>query len=172
MTGCYYLLDFEEFAIFVAQFNLSQHSLTLFRNELLELIANCFEMLWLLLVQFVKQFHLLVLFILDEVFESVSFSEQLSLRLHQHLPPERLQHFFSDFPIKNVHHSCLLLCIKLISFLEIVYEVGLIDDLVTLCLVEYPRLLDQLFVKVDSWEESVVGKLALAQLNVNLHNIA
>ena len=109
---------------------------------------------------------------MDEVFESVTLAEELRLRLHEHLPSECLEHFLSDLPIEDVHHSCLLLSVKFISFFKIVYEIRLINYLVALGLVELPRLLDQLLVEVDSREEAIVCQLALAEFDVNFDDIS
>lgn len=132
------------------QFYLLQHILTLLRYKLLELISNCLQIIWFLFVQFIEQFHLLILLVLDEVLESIAFAQELWLRLHKHFLPEGLQHLLTDIPIEDVHHPCLLLRVELICFLQIVNEIGLVNDVVALCFVELPRLLDELLVKVYS----------------------
>lgn len=56
------------------QFDLLEHILTLLGNKGLELLANRFQMVRFLFIEFVQQLHFLVPFLLDEVPESIAFA--------------------------------------------------------------------------------------------------
>lgn len=128
-------------------------------------------MLWLLFVQLEEKPHPIVLLILNKILEAIAFAQKLSLRFQKHFLSKCFEDLLANVPIEDVGDSRSFLGVELICLLQIVDKVHVADDLVVLGLVELLGLLNELLVEVDTRQEAIIGKLSLAELQVDLDDI-
>jgi hypothetical protein len=121
--------DPERLSLRSVKLNLLEHSEAFGSDKFLEPHSNCLQTLWLIFIEFVEKFEIIISTLGQKFIESFSFIEELFLRLDEHLGPESLDDLVPNAPLKDCVFALQLLLVVPISLSQVVDQIGLVHDL-------------------------------------------